>query len=395
MSSILTNSAALSALQSLQMTQQSLATVENQVSTGLSVATAADNSSYWSIAAQLNNDSGIVTAANDALSEGQSVLATATSAINSVITTLNSMASALTEAQNPGAEIGDVNTSLASLSQQLTDAVNGASFNGLNVLNGTQSTLNFVSGFNASTTGGMVNAISITAQALTGGSNTAGTTSTTTVTSSATIKALQGLTAAAGPATYGTDAVVFGGSATTPETLTVTSVDAAGNTSQTVYTALELEWKHHRWRHLCDRQQYCILVGDDDGDSGSVRNHVHDIDLDRHRRRDGQYTAKRCEQRSDVGLRIRRHHGYGRHRHHRSHDRNPVGRPLRKQYHDHLYGGRRQWKRPGWHNFTSRRRRVHRRNDIHAGELNDDQPSDPGRHRCDRRLERDVPDRRG
>ena len=101
MSSILNNSAALSALQSLRMTQQSLATVENQVSTGLSVATAADNSSYWSIATQLNNDSGIVTAANSALSEGQSVLATASSAINSVITTLNSMATALTEAQIP------------------------------------------------------------------------------------------------------------------------------------------------------------------------------------------------------------------------------------------------------------------------------------------------------
>ena len=115
MSSILNNSAALSALQSLQMTQQSLATVENQVSTGLSVASAADNSSYWSIATQLNNDSGIVTAANSALSEGQSVLATASSAINSVITTLNSMATALTQAQNPGANIGDINTSLSSL----------------------------------------------------------------------------------------------------------------------------------------------------------------------------------------------------------------------------------------------------------------------------------------
>ncbi len=77
MSSILNNSAALSALQALQMTQQSLATVQNQVSTGLSVASAADNSSYWSIATQLNTDSGIVTASNSALSEGQSVLATA------------------------------------------------------------------------------------------------------------------------------------------------------------------------------------------------------------------------------------------------------------------------------------------------------------------------------
>ena len=43
MSSILNNPAALSALQALQMTQQALSTVQNQVSTGLKVATAADN----------------------------------------------------------------------------------------------------------------------------------------------------------------------------------------------------------------------------------------------------------------------------------------------------------------------------------------------------------------
>ena len=84
------------------MTQQSLETVQNQVSTGLSVASAADNSSYWSIAAQLNADSGVVTASNDALSQGQSVLATATSAINSVITTLNSIQTALTQATESG-----------------------------------------------------------------------------------------------------------------------------------------------------------------------------------------------------------------------------------------------------------------------------------------------------
>ena len=117
MSSTLYNAAALSALQSLTMTQQSLNTVQNQVSTGLAVATAADNSSYWSIAAQLNQDDGIVTAANTALTEGQSMLSTANSAINSVISTLNSMATALTEAQNQNANLGAINTSLASLGQ--------------------------------------------------------------------------------------------------------------------------------------------------------------------------------------------------------------------------------------------------------------------------------------
>jgi len=238
MTSILNNSAALSALQSLQMTQQSLATVENQVSTGLSVASAADNSSYWSIATQLNNDSGIVTAANSAMSEGQSVLATATSAINSVITTLNSMATALTQAQNPGANIGNINTSIASLGQQLTDAVNAASFNGVNVVNGTQNTMSFVAGFNASATGGSVNTISFAAQALTGGAAQPTTTSST-ITSPTTIAALKGLTAAAGAPSVGTDQVIFSSSATAPETLTVNSVDAAGNATSTTYAALD------------------------------------------------------------------------------------------------------------------------------------------------------------
>jgi flagellin len=241
MNSILNNSSALSALQALQMTQQSLNTVENQVSTGLSVASAADNSSYWSIATQLNADSGMVTAADTALSEGQSVLSTATSAINSIITTLNSMQTALTEAQNPGAEIGDVNTSLAALGQQLTDAVNGASFNGTNILNGTQNTMGFVSGFNASATGGSVNTISFAAQALTGGATTPPTTTTTnsTIADPTTIAGIAALTATTNTTpTFGQDAISVSGTGQ-PLSVTVESMDLYGNTTTTTYTALD------------------------------------------------------------------------------------------------------------------------------------------------------------
>ena len=243
MSSILNNSSALSALQALEMTQQSLATVQNQVSTGLKVATAADNSSYWAIAAQLTNAQGVVKASNDALSEGQSVLATASSAIDSVKTTLNSMATALTEAQNPGANLADINTSLASLGLQLSDAVNQASFNGLNVLNGTQSILNFVSGFNATSTGGTVNTIAFAAQALTGGSTSPATTTTSTssITDGATIAALQTLYAAGNSTnttvSYGNNVVTVASSGAAA--MTVASMDLYGNTTTTTYTALD------------------------------------------------------------------------------------------------------------------------------------------------------------
>ena len=250
MDSILNNSAALSALQALQMTQQSLNTVQNQVSTGLSVSSAADNSSYWSIAAQLNADSGVVSASNDALSQGQSLLATASSAINSVITTINSIQTALTQATEPGAQIGNINTSLASLGQQLTDAVNAASFNGLNVLNGSVASLNFVAGFNASATGGTINTIAFTTQALygltTGGTATS-TTSQSAITDAATIAQLQtqwgadtadttAVTAGTVTATYGKDAIYEN---TATQQFTVQSKALDGTATTTVYTALD------------------------------------------------------------------------------------------------------------------------------------------------------------
>jgi flagellin len=249
-SSILNNPQSLSALQALQMTQQALSTVQNQVSTGLKVATAADNSSYWSIAAQLTADSGVVSASNDALSQGQSLLKTASSAINSVITTINSIQTALTQATEPGANIGNINTSLAALGKQLTDAVTAASFNGLNVLNGSVASLNFVSGFNASATGGSINIISFTTQALygltTGVGNTEST-STSSITDGTTISQVQAqwtaftgktdaISTTTPTATYG---AALANEDTTNQALTVQQKQADGSWVTTTYTALD------------------------------------------------------------------------------------------------------------------------------------------------------------
>ena len=241
MNSILNNSNALSALQALNMTQQSLGVTQAQVSSGLKVATAADNAAYWSIGTQLKSDSGIVTAANDALSQSEAVLSTATSAISSVITTINSIQTALTEATNPGADLKDINTTLTSLSKQLTDAVNGASFNGLNVLNGSQtSQLNFVSGFNASATGGSYNTVSFNAQALTGGVTASSTTTTVqqpNVTDPTLITQLQAMTSngvAAGSASFDNNSIVVASNV-----VTITSVDTHGITTATTYTGID------------------------------------------------------------------------------------------------------------------------------------------------------------
>jgi flagellin len=245
--SILTNASALSALQSLNMTEQNLSITQNQVSSGLAVANASQNAAYWSIGQQLNSDSGIVTATNSALSQSQALFDTATSAINSVLTTINSIQTALTEAANPtagGPTISTLNTQLTSLSAQLTDAIAGASFNGTNILDGSISSgsaMSFVSGFDASATGGTVQTIGFTTQSLTGakGANTSATVVGPNVTDSPTATSLQKMfnafaTQTATAASYGQDFI-----ATTADSLTVNSVDVNGVSTATTYTGYD------------------------------------------------------------------------------------------------------------------------------------------------------------
>jgi flagellin len=183
MSFLLTNPSALSALQSLQQTQNNLANVQNEVSTGLSVQNASQNAAYWSISQQLTSDNGVVNAATSAMSQTQSTLTTANNAIQSVISTIQSIQTTLTQAESPNANITALNTTLQGLSSELTDAVNGASFDGINLLNGSQTAaINFVSGFNATQSGGTLTTISFPATNLLNTAPAAGTSSLTAAT---------------------------------------------------------------------------------------------------------------------------------------------------------------------------------------------------------------------
>jgi flagellin len=235
MSSLLVNASALTALQALDMTQQNLATTQSQISTGLKVASASDNASYWSIAQSLSSDTGVLGAVNDSLAQSQSVIGAATAALNNVITTINSIKTVLTEAEATGANFGTLNTTLASLGQQLTQAVTGASFNGLNLLDGSQTTLNFVAGYNQSSTGvATFNNVSLTAQSLTGAGGTTSTNVAPNITNAATISGIAGLTANTYTASYGVDAIT-----TATDSVSVESVSLSGVTTTTTYSGLD------------------------------------------------------------------------------------------------------------------------------------------------------------
>ena len=152
MSSILTNASALSAVANLTATQASLAQVQNQISTGLKVSDAEDNAAYFSIATTLRTNISNLSAVSDSLNLGKSVVNTATASISGITTTLQSLSKLLVAGQQPGTDLTAISTQVKSLQAQLAASISTASFNGVNLLDGsiTAGTVNFVSGVTGS-----------------------------------------------------------------------------------------------------------------------------------------------------------------------------------------------------------------------------------------------------
>jgi flagellin len=245
MSSLLTNLASLTALQALNQTQSNLQITQKQISTGLKVSTASDNAAYWSIAQSLSSDTGVLGAVNDSIAQSQSILGTATAALSNISTVINSIKTVLTEAKQPGADIAALNVSLQSLGQELTSAVQGASYNGLNLLDGSQvGTLNFVSGYNVSSTGvATFNNIGLAAQSLTGAGGTTTTVTQPNVTNATTIASITALVTTANPLSYGQDVITntagAAGPPVTQGTVSIQSEDLKGVITTTTYSALD------------------------------------------------------------------------------------------------------------------------------------------------------------
>jgi flagellin len=137
MSYLLTNASALTALQNLTMTQNSLATTQSQLSTGLSIQNASDNSSYWSIAQTMSSDNGALGAASSAMGVSASMLATFNSAVNQAISVVNNIKNDLTNAQNPNANLTQIQTDINAQQTALFNIAGASEFSGQNWMNGT------------------------------------------------------------------------------------------------------------------------------------------------------------------------------------------------------------------------------------------------------------------
>ncbi|MCB1424460.1 MAG: flagellin [Zhengella sp.] len=134
MSSIITNSAAMTALKSLQMTNHAMETTQNRISTGYRVAEASDNAAYWSIATTMRSDNKALSTVQDALGLGSAKVDTAYTGMNSAIDVVDEIKSKLVASREPGVDKSKIQSEITELQNQLVSIAESASFSGENWL---------------------------------------------------------------------------------------------------------------------------------------------------------------------------------------------------------------------------------------------------------------------
>lgn len=134
MTSILTNHAATAALQTLRSINSTLANAQRNVSSGLRVETAADNSAYWSISTTMRSDNKAISAVADALGMGAAIVDTAYIGMKSVNSVLDEFKAKLIAAKEPGIDRAKIQKELGSMKDQVVSIAQSSSFSGQNWL---------------------------------------------------------------------------------------------------------------------------------------------------------------------------------------------------------------------------------------------------------------------
>jgi flagellin len=138
MSSILTNTSAMVALQTLKSVNSGLQKTQSEISTGKSVATARDNSAVWAISKVMESDVKGFKGISDSLSLGESTVAVARNASETVTDLLTEIKGKIVAAQEENVDRAKIQTDIVALRDQISSVVSAAQFNGLNLVQGTE-----------------------------------------------------------------------------------------------------------------------------------------------------------------------------------------------------------------------------------------------------------------
>ena len=161
------------ALQTLKGINSNLSDVQSQISTGKTVSSAKDNSAVWAISKVMESDVNGFKAISDSLALGESSVAVARNAAETITDLLTDMKTKIVAAQGENVDRTKINTDVTALKEQIASVVSAAQFNGLNLVDGTTASVNVLSSLDRSSSGVDASNIAVTGQNLSTGGYTA------------------------------------------------------------------------------------------------------------------------------------------------------------------------------------------------------------------------------
>jgi flagellin len=153
MVSVNTNVGAFVALQNLNATSKELEAVQTRINTGFAVAGPKDNGGIFAIAQNLRSDVGSLNAVSQSLDRATSTVDVALAAgqsISDLLVELKQKAIAAADASLDTQSRNAINEDFKSLRDQITTIVTNATFNGVNVLDGTTANIQAIANSDAS-----------------------------------------------------------------------------------------------------------------------------------------------------------------------------------------------------------------------------------------------------
>lgn len=149
---LITNESAMVALSNLRMVNKDLAMVQQEISTGKSVSNARDNSAIWAVSTVMQSDVDSFESISDSLSLGAATVGVARGAAEQITSVLQEMKELVVAAQEDNVDTAKIQTDIGFLSDQITSIIGAAQFNGLNLIDNTDS-VNFLASLDRDSAG--------------------------------------------------------------------------------------------------------------------------------------------------------------------------------------------------------------------------------------------------
>lgn len=173
MSSILTNTGAMVALQTMKGINKNMSMTQSEISTGKTVSSAKDNAAIWAISKVMESDVKGFKGISDSLAVGSSTVAVARQASETVTDLLTEIKGKIVASQAENVDRAKIQTDIVALRDQISSVVGAAQFNGLNLVDGSQTSVNVLSSLDRSSSGVTASSIAVTAQNLSTGAYSA------------------------------------------------------------------------------------------------------------------------------------------------------------------------------------------------------------------------------